>query len=100
MNGLTAKRLRRLAILILAEEGISAGEGRGKYDYIDNYISWEEAYDQNGMRMRDPDGLPLLKPVHKPGTMYTQWKFRRVYQNLKKLWKQTGGRHALFTAHQ
>ncbi len=96
MNGLTAKRLRNLAYELLAREGISGGEGYGKYDYIDNCISWEAAYDEHGMRMRDPEGQPLLKPVRKPGTMYTQWKWRRVYQNLKRLWKQTKGRHILF----
>jgi len=48
------------------------------------------------MRMRDPDGVPLKGMFKRPGTIQCAWKKRIIYQNLKRLWKQTKGGHPVF----
>jgi hypothetical protein len=97
MNGRRAKKLAVLAQQICIMEKIGWSEGYNEYNQLDNCISWEPAFDeQTGLPMRDPEGFKLLKPVKNPGTLQTAWKFRIIYKNLKRIWKQTGGQHELF----
>lgn len=96
MNTGRAKKLRRLALQLLLRQGISGGEGRNEYYQEENCVSWEPAIDKNtGMRMRDPDGIPLLASVKKPGTLHCAWKFRAFYKQLKKSYKR---KDAIWTA--
>jgi hypothetical protein len=110
MNNKTAKKLKRLAIKLLAAEGISGGDGYNEYNQIENRILWEPAYqdgkphnwdnpEENEKRVRaaDPDGNALLAMRKVPGTVFTAWRLRMAYNNLKRLWKETGGKHELFT---
>lgn len=96
MNGKRAKRLRKLAERILQTENIGWGEGYRKYHQAKNRNSLEPAMGKAGKQMKDPDGVPLVTVVKRPGTYYTAWRFRQVYQKLKMLWKKTGGNHVLF----
>lgn len=109
MNGKRAKLLAKMARMLCQQEGIKWGEGYNQYNQLENYVVWEPAY-QDGkphdwanpdnntgrLRMVDPDGRPLLAPAKKPGTIYTAWKYRMIYQNLKRLWKQTNGKNPIF----
>jgi hypothetical protein len=110
MNGKTAKAIGKLALTIVNMEGISGGEGKGRYQQEMNCIVWEPAYtdghrhdfddpDNNlgHERMCDPDGNKLLGQFRNPGTIRTKWTYRIVYQNLKRLWKRTHGTHYYFT---
>jgi hypothetical protein len=109
MNGKRAKSLRRLALMLLQKEGITGGDGYNQYKQVKNCVSWEPAYkdgkphdSENNLgraRTKDPDGNYLITPIQKPGTIFTQWKFRIIYQNLKRLWKQTNGQHKIFRTY-
>ena len=120
MNGLTAKRLRQFARALVKSKGISLGEGYNEYDQESNAISWEPAYvdgyrhnfstevDPEGNsiadiinatheRAKDPDGNELLGQFKNPGTLHHKHKVRILYKALKKMWKETNGRHEIFT---
>ncbi|MHC4640099.1 MAG: hypothetical protein ACYS32_00540 [Planctomycetota bacterium] len=110
MNGLTAKKLRRYALKLVHLEGVSGGEGKHEYQQALNCKAVEPAYtdghrhdyddDDNNIgheRMTDPDGNDLIGFYNNPGSLVTKWKWKIVYRNLKKLWKQTHGRHEIFS---
>jgi hypothetical protein len=85
MNGEKAKRLRRLAGALIVKEGIKMGDGYNKYNQAMNRMDWEPMLDADGYPMKDPEGVGLMKPTKQPGTLTCAWKFRVMYQNLKKL---------------
>jgi hypothetical protein len=120
MNEKIAKRLRRFAQALVESKGFSAGEGYNQYDQELNNISWEPAYvdgyrhdfgtavdpDGNSIadvinatheRSKDPDGQDLLGMFKNPGTLHHKHKVRILYKALKKMWKDTNGRHEIFT---
>ncbi len=120
MNESTAKRLREFARELVKSKGISLGEGYNEYDQESNLISWEPAYvdghrhdfstelDPEGNsiadiinatheRSKDPDGNELLGQFKNPGTLHHKHKVRILYKALKKMWKDTKGRHEIFT---
>ncbi len=113
MNGKITKRLRRLAIKLLATQKLSAGEFANQYDQESNCASWEPAYvdghrhdfdnDDNNLgheRAKDPDGNDLLGMFKNPGTLHVKQRGEVVYHALKKLWKETGGKHKVFTSDE
>lgn len=118
MNGKIAKRLRQLAVDLLATQGFSAGEFHNQYDQESNCISWEPAYEDGHRhvfdvdeevdpfanlrhpRAKDPDGKELLGMFKNPGTLHCKQRGRVVYHALKKLWKETGGKHKVFTSDE
>lgn len=85
MRGSRAKKLRktaeRVVIEILDE---SPGKGYNEYNQIENRLVMEQPIDKDGMPMTDPEGMPLIAPVPKPGTITCAWLLRIVYQRLKK----------------
>jgi hypothetical protein len=112
MNGLTAKRLRQLALQLVISQGFSGGDGYNQYDQEANCVSWEPAYQDGHQhvfegeaagfvnaiheRMVDPDGTPLFGMFKNPGTLHHKHRVTIVYKGLKKLWMQTGGKHEIF----
>ncbi|MEE9302682.1 MAG: hypothetical protein V3U84_02745 [Thiotrichaceae bacterium] len=119
MNGKTAKRLRRFAQALVESKGLSAGEGYNQYDQETNAVSWEPVYvdgyrhdfseelDPEGRsiaaiinatheRAKDPDGNELLARFKNPGTLHHKHKVRILYKALKKMWKDTHGKHEIF----
>jgi hypothetical protein len=87
MRGKKAKKLRKLAMSLLHKEGMSAGEGFNQYNQAMNRMEWEPQLDDDGLPLMDPEGQPLMKPGYAPGTLTTAWKFRTMYQNLKRIYK-------------
>ena len=119
MNGLTAKRLRRLALQIVTVRGGKPGEFMNVYDqesncpgyvpaYSDGYKhDFSEKLDKSGYNMAslanmchpratDPDGNELMAYVMKPGTLHHKNAVKILYLGLKKLWGATGGKHMIF----
>ena len=97
MNGKRAKYLEALARKLLHLEGISPGDKHGEYNQLENCVSWEPHLDDMGHPIRDPEGMPLLKALYKPGTIFHASRYKMLYRRLKNLWKETGGKHAVFT---
>ena len=88
MNGKQAKRLRRMALAFI--EGpmkAKASDGFNEYNQAMNRIDWEPQLDDDSFPMKDPDGVPLMKPGKFPGTITCAWKVRVMYQMLKYRWK-------------
>ena len=85
MRGLRAKKLRELAkVYVLKQEKKPLNTGYNEYRYIENRIDWEAQLDDKGYPLMDPEGLPLMKTTKVPGTCFTAYLFRMVYQRLKK----------------
>ena len=84
MRGIKAKKLRKLATLLCQKEGIKLGEGYNQYNQAMNRLDWEPVTDPDGNVARDGDGLPMMKPGKAPGTITCAWKWRIMYQNLKR----------------
>jgi hypothetical protein len=84
MRGKRAKKLRKLAAYMCEKDGIKLGEGYNQYNQAMNRIDWEPQLMDDSMPMLDPEGVPLMKPTKQPGTITTAWKFRTMYQNLKR----------------
>lgn len=109
MRGKRAKWLADYARKLLASEDIDINDGYNHYNQLANYKRLEPAYSDGWRhnfefeaanwrhpRYRAPDGTPLSGMFNAPGTIQTAWKFRLVYQNLKRLWKETKGEHNVF----
>ena len=87
MNGKRAKKLRKVALhYVLTVMKKSAGEGKDIYNQAMNRLDWEPQLDSDGFPMRDPGGTPLMKPGKHPGTITCAWKWRVLYQALKRQW--------------
>ena len=84
MNGKRAKRLRHMARLLCKREGIKLGDGYNHYNQAMNRIDWIPQLDDDGLTVLDPDGVPLMKPSKVEGTLTTAWKYRTMYQGLKR----------------
>ena len=85
MRGTRAKRLRQLAVAyVTKQEKKPLGTGYNEYRYINNRVDWVPATDADGNILKDPDGENLIKPEKVPGTCFTAYLFRMVYQRLKK----------------
>jgi hypothetical protein len=96
MNQSRAKYIRRVAEKVLAATKYKMSDGHGLYHRDNNHIVWEPKFDENGLRVKDPEGKMLLEPVKKPGTIHCAWNYRILYKSLKKLWKDTSGKHEVF----
>jgi hypothetical protein len=113
LNNKRAKYLRKLARTICITENIGPGDGYNEYNQLENCVCWAAAFadgkpptwddpekDENRLPALDPEGHKLIAPYRRPGTITTAWRFRMIYQNLKRLWKETGGKHEVFTMYQ
>jgi len=109
MRGKRSKWLMLYAKRLLTVEGVKLGEGYNHYNQARNCPNWEPAYvdghrhdfedDDNNIaheRMKDPEGTLLYGQFPNPGTVQCAWKLRIMYQNLKRLWKETKGGHEIF----
>jgi len=88
MRGKRAKAIASRASELIKALGIKLNDGYNKYDQIDNCVSWELAKSLDGKLLRDPEGHYLRRPVNRPGTIRTSWKYRQLYQWLKKMYKR------------
>jgi hypothetical protein len=90
MNGKRAKKLRKAALLICHNVlKISGGEGMNEYNQAMNCTGWGQPKDKDGHPLLDGDGFPLMSIVHDlPGTVTTAWKWKIVYNSLKKEYKR------------
>lgn len=89
MNGKRAKKLYRIAAsYVVGTMKKSAMEGHNEYNQAVNMVDWEPQLDNDGLPMKDPEGMGLLKPGKFPGTITCVWHTRVMYQNLKRRWKQ------------
>jgi len=89
MRGKRAKALRKLAekyTVGIMKKKIS--DGYGLYHTAMNKIEWQPQLDDAGLPMRDPDGVPLIKPGPAPGTITSAWQWRVLYRRLKKQWQK------------
>jgi hypothetical protein len=57
---------------------------KNDYRVLMNRIDWVPAYDKEGNRMSDGDGVPLMKPDKVPGTIMHNQPFMIMYKHLKK----------------
>jgi hypothetical protein len=93
---------------VLAQGG-KPGEFLNNYDQESNCPGYVPAYadghrhdfenEDNNFgheRTTDPDGNELMAYVMKPGTLHHKNKVKILYLGLKRLWKQTGGKHMIF----
>jgi hypothetical protein len=88
MNGKRAKKLRRAALVYITTKlEASAGEGHNEYNQAMNRYTWAPALDADGFPVKDPEGVGLMTPEKSPGTITCAWKWRVMYQSMKKLWK-------------
>lgn len=88
MNGKRSKMLRRMSSEICKHQGIKLGDGYRIYNRADNRMDLKPVINDDGQVVRDQDGLPLMKPALQPGTITNAWKWRIIYLELKKRWKQ------------
>lgn len=90
MNGKRAKRLRKAALLICHKVlKVSGGEGMNTYNQAMNCVGWGNPKDKDGHPLLDGDGFPLMSVVNNlPGTITTGWKWKIVYNQLKKEYKR------------
>lgn len=90
MNGKRAKRLRKAALLICNNVlKIGGGEGKNEYNQAMNCTGWGNPKDKDGHPLLDGDGYPLMSIVHdRPGTVTTAWKWKIIYNSLKKEYKR------------
>jgi hypothetical protein len=87
MNGKRAKRLRRAALVyIVTKMKAKASEGYNEYNQAMNRFDWAPVVDAEGFPIKDPEGLGLKKPEKAPGTITCAWKWRVMYQSMKKRW--------------
>jgi hypothetical protein len=96
MNGKRAKKLRKMAALIVVKTmKAKLSDGYNEYNHAMNRIDWEPQLDSKGFPMKDPDGVGLMKPGKFPGTLTCAWKWRVLYKMMKHQWMSgpKGGKH-------
>ena len=65
------------------------GEGYNEYNQAANCRGWETAIGKDGNTLLDPEGYPLKQLVNTlPGTVTCAYRFRVIYQTLKKHYKR------------
>jgi hypothetical protein len=88
MNGKQAKRLRRMAAVVVVKTmKVKLSDGFNKYNQAMNCLGWTNQVGDDGIAMKDPEGQFLKTLEKKPGTLTCAWKFRVMYQALKAQWK-------------
>ena len=88
MSQKKTKHLRKKAAQLMRSLSISPGDGHNEYKYIQNRTDWVPAIGNDGKRMVDQDGVPLIQSVKVDGTVQSQWKYKLFYKFLKKLYKK------------
>ena len=86
MNGKKAKDIRRKSRNLLLSLGIDLAEGKDEYNQAINCKSAEAVVIDNKI-LRDPDGMPMMKPTLVGGTVHSLWKWKLFYKWLKKIYK-------------
>jgi len=88
MNQKKAKKLRRKTSKLMRDLGMSLGKGYNEYSQEKNCVSWDRFNTPDGKVAVDPDGIPLLRPTKKPGTVKHKWEYKAFYKFIKKLHKK------------
>lgn len=88
MNGKVAKKLRRMAaVIVTVTMKAKLSDGFGQYNQAMNCLGWTNQVGKDGMAVKDPEGQFLKTLEKRPGTITSAWKWRVMYQALKGQWK-------------